>query len=255
MPILIDRKTHIVIHGVEGEAVSLVQQLLAYGTNVAAFVEAGKGGSSLLDLPFFDTVARAKKQSDANVSLIFSSKDKAADAILEAEDAAIPLIICNASSIPLQDMAEVQRIIRRNKKSQLIGPGSYGIITPGQSKVGCMPGYMYTPGTVGIVSRFGTLMDEVAWGLTSSGIGQSTCIHVGDYPFLGASINDLVSLLEHDDCTDAIIVIGERKDFTSLQNVRKEIVGISVDGTEIEGLKIPIYDNIELFFKEFIKTT
>jgi succinyl-CoA synthetase alpha subunit len=115
-----------------------------------------------------------------------------------------------------------------------------------------MPGYMYSSGSIGIVSRYGTLMDEVAWGLTSKGIGQSTCIHIGDYPFLGTTVADLVSLLENDEHTETIIILGESNDFISLQNGRKEIVGLCLDGTKIKGVKMPVYDSIELLCNNFI---
>lgn len=249
MPILVDRKSHVLVHGVEGDVVSVVHQLLAYGTKVVAYIDAGKGGTSLLDLPYFDTVERAKKQSGANVSLIFTRPEMAADAILEAEEASIPLIICATPSLPLHDMAEVQRILRRNKRSRLIGPGSYGLITPGQSKIGSMPGYVYAPGEVGIVSRFGTLMDEVAWHLTSANIGQSTCVHLGEFPLLGTSMEEIIALFEKDERTETIIAIGEPADFRSLPSSKKKIVGLVIGGKPLKG-KIPLYDDIQALVQE-----
>lgn len=226
MPILVDRKSRVLIHGAEKDIETLMHQLRAYGTNVVACVDSK--GKPLLNLPCFESAEKAKRHSSANVSFIFSSPEKAADAILEAEDAGIPLIICYTAALPMQDMVEVQRTIRKNKRSVLIGPGSYGVITPGQSKVGYMPGYMYTAGTVGIVSRFGSLMDEVAASLSS--VGQSTCVHVGEYPFLCSSIEDIVALFEKDEQTDSILVIGEKKDFLPLKKGKKKIVGLSVGG-------------------------
>jgi succinyl-CoA synthetase alpha subunit len=251
MPILVDRKSRVLIQGAEKDIVSLMHQLCAYGTNVVAYVDAGRRGSPLLHLPCFESVAKARKHSSANVSLVFSSVERAADAILEAEDAGIPLIICYTAALPLQDMVEVQRVIRRNKRSVLIGPGSYGIITPGQSKVGYMPGYMYTAGSVGIVSRFGSLMDEVASRL--SFVGQSTCVHVGEYPFFCSSIEDVIALFEKDEQTESILVIGEGTDFLALRKGKKNIFGLSIgveknDPPTARGgsaaFQIPVYDAI-----------
>lgn len=245
MPILIDRKTNVLVHGVEGDVISTVHQLLAYGTKIVACIDSGKESSSVLDLPYFACVGRAKKQSGANTSFIFSPPDRAADAILEAEDVGISLIVCHTAAIPLQDMVEVDRIIRRKGRSRLIGPGSYGIITPDQSKIGCMPGYMYTSGSVGIISRYGTLMDDLAWHLSSSGIGQSTCVHTGDYPFLGSSVGELVALFEKDDSTETIIVIGEPEDFASLDHGRKKIVGFLPSGGTINNSRISVFTDIK----------
>ena len=249
MPILVDKKTHLLIHGIQSDSVNSIHQLLVGGTDVVAYIDSGREGKALLDIPFFDSANRAKKNSQANTSLIFSKPEAAADAILEAEDAGISLIICNTSFVPLHDMVEVQRIFRRNMRSLLIGPGSYGVITPGQAKVGAMPNYVYTPGKVGIVSRFSTIMDEVAFHLSSRGIGQSTCVHLGDEPLLGTSFEEVISLFEKDEETYSILVIGSAEDFSCLKVGKKKIACLSVDGKKSPKGKIPIYDKIEDIFK------
>jgi succinyl-CoA synthetase alpha subunit len=243
MPILIDHTSRVLIHGVEG-TLGFVHQLMSYGTDVVAYVQAGRGGETILNLPVYDCVSMGKKQSGATVSLVFSPPLEAADAILEAENAGISLIVCHTTNIPQQDMVEVQRIVLRNGRSRLIGPGSYGVITPGQSKVGCMPGYNYMPGNIGIVSRFGTLMDEVAGSLTSHMKGQSTCVSIGEYPFVGTTINDVISLFEKDERTETIIVIGRQEDCAAVKKGKKRVAGLAVDMTQPAKSGFPVYDSV-----------
>lgn len=244
MPILIDHLSRVLIHGTEGNVTNFAHQLLSYGTDIVAYIQAGRGGDSILDLPVCDSVKQVKKQTVVNVSLIFSPPHEAANAILEAEESEIPLIICCTSGIPLLDMVEVLRIVERNGKSLLVGPGSYGMISPGQTKIGCMPGYMYSPGNIGIISRYGTLMDEVAWGLTMRHKGQSTCVGVGEYPFLGTPVERFVSLFEKDEQTKSIVILGKQEDLTSVQKGKKPIFGLAVDAARTQEDLFPIYEDV-----------
>ncbi len=210
MPILIDSSSRVVCQGITGKAGTFhTQQCLAYGTKCVAGTSPGKGGQEYLGLPVFDCVSDAVRFCNCDVSMIFVPAPYAADAILEAEDAGVRLIVCITEGIPLHDMVEVQRIIKRNGKSRLIGPNCPGVITPGACKVGIMPGYIHKKGNIGIVSRSGTLTYEAVWQTTQIGLGQSTCVGIGGDPIHGTSFIHILQLFEQDPETEAILLIGE----------------------------------------------
>ena len=182
---------------------------MEYGTNVVAGVTPGKGGQVFeAKVPVFDTVYEARNQTACNATMIFVPAAFAADAILEAADAGVELIVCITEGIPVMDMMRTQAVLKE-KKSRLIGPNCPGIITPGQCKIGIMPGYIHMPGKIGVISRSGTLTYEAVWQLTQRGYGQSTCIGIGGDPINGTSHLDAVKLFSDDPETDALILIGE----------------------------------------------
>ncbi|MBC2604390.1 succinate--CoA ligase subunit alpha [Puniceicoccus vermicola] len=212
MSILVNKDTRVVVQGITGKAGGFhAQQCLAYGTNIVAGVTPGKGGQKFEDqVPIFDTLADAVDKTGANCSVIFVPPPFAADSILEAIDAEIDLVICITEGIPVRDMAEVRRrLYFHNTKTRLIGPNCPGIITPGECKIGIMPGYIHKPGKVGVVSRSGTLTYEAVWQLTQRGVGQSTCIGIGGDPINGTSHTDALKLFNEDPDTEAVIMIGE----------------------------------------------
>lgn len=180
MAILIDKNTRVITQGISGKAGRFhTEQCLLYGSRFVGGVTPGKGGGTILDLPVFDTVMEAKKKVGCDATIIFVPAPYAADAILEAEDAGIPLIICITEGIPVKDMLEVSRVMRLSQTSRLIGPNCPGIITPGACKIGIMPGYIHKKGKIGIVSRSGTLTYEAVWQTTQLGLGQTTCVSSG----------------------------------------------------------------------------
>lgn len=182
--------------------------MLEYGTRLVAGVSPGKGGTSHLGLPVFDSVLDAVNETDAEASIIFVPAPFAPDAIIEAAEAGIKLIVCITEGIPTLDMIKVKKYLAQTG-SRLIGPNCPGIITPGETKIGIMPGYIHKPGNVGVVSRSGTLTYEVVWQLTKLGIGQSTCIGIGGDPIPGTSFVDILRLFNDDDNTSAVVLIGE----------------------------------------------
>ncbi len=210
MAILIDRETRIITQGITGKAGSFhTEQGMEYGSNYVGGVTPGKGGQTALGLPVFDTVYEAKLAVHPDVSLIFVPAPYAANAILEAEDAGIELIICITEGIPVRDMVEVSRVMRQSTTSHLIGPNCPGVISPGQCKIGIMPAYIHQPGKIGIVSRSGTLTYEAVWQTTELGLGQSTCVGIGGDPLNGTDFIDVLELFVQDEQTEAILLIGE----------------------------------------------
>lgn len=210
MAILIHKQTKIITQGITGQAGRFhTEQCLDYGSKFVGGVTPGKGGDKVLGLPVFDTVYEAKKAVNPDATIIFVPAPFAANAILEAEDTQIPLIICITEGIPVRDMLEVSRVMRWSKTSRLIGPNCPGIITAGECKIGIMPGYIHKKGKVGIVSRSGTLTYEAVWQTTQMGLGQTTCVGIGGDPLNGTNFIDVLSLFEKDPHTEAILMIGE----------------------------------------------
>ena len=210
MAILVNKSTKVIVQGITGKAGAFhAEQMLAYGTHVVGGVTPDRGGEKLLDrVPIFETVREAKEKTGANVSVIFVPAPFAADAILEAAAAGIDLVVCITEGIPTIDMVTVTRALK-GSKTRLIGPNCPGIISPGQCKIGIMPGFIHKPGPVGVISRSGTLTYEAVNQLTQLGIGQSTCIGIGGDPIIGTSFVDALSEFERDPETRAIVVIGE----------------------------------------------
>jgi succinyl-CoA synthetase alpha subunit len=210
MSILVDKNARLVVQGITGSAGAFhTRQCMEYGTNVVAGVTPGKGGQ-IFDkkVPVFDTVWEARQETGCNVSMIFVPAAAAADSILEAVDADVDLVVCITEGIPVMDMMRVKAQMR-GKRTRLIGPNCPGIITPGACKIGIMPGYIHKPGSIGVISRSGTLTYEAVWQLTSRGYGQSTCIGIGGDPIGGLSHLDCVELFDEDRNTEAMILIGE----------------------------------------------
>jgi succinyl-CoA synthetase alpha subunit len=210
MSILVDKNTRLLVQGITGSSGAFhAKSCLEYGTNVVAGVTPGKGGQMFEGkVPVFDTVYEARKQTGCNATMIFVPAAFAADAILEAADAGVELIVCITEGIPVMDMMRAQTVLKE-KKSRLIGPNCPGIITPGQCKIGIMPGYIHKPGKIGVISRSGTLTYEAVWQLTQRGFGQSTCIGIGGDPINGTSHLDAVQLFSEDPDTEALILICE----------------------------------------------
>jgi succinyl-CoA synthetase alpha subunit len=207
--ILVDKDTRLLVQGITGrEGLVHTQQMIAYGTQVVGGVTPGKGGQWAAGVPVFDTVLEAVKATEANTSIIYVPARFAPDAILEAADAGIQLIVCITEGVPTLDMIQVRAYLDQSK-ARLIGPNCPGVITPNQAKVGIMPGHIHIPGNVGIVSRSGTLTYEVVAALTERGIGQSTAVGIGGDPIIGSTFIDILELFEADAETEQVVLIGE----------------------------------------------
>jgi len=209
MSVLVNKNSKIIVQGFTGtEGTFHAGQMIEYGTNVVGGVTPGKGGSTHLDRPVFNTVADAVKQTGANVSIIFVPPAFAADAIMESADAGIALVVCITEGIPVQDMVKVKNYLQE-KNTRLIGPNCPGVITADEAKVGIMPGFIFKPGRIGVVSKSGTLTYEAADQAVKAGLGISTAIGIGGDPIIGTTTKEAVELLMNDSETDGIIMIGE----------------------------------------------
>ncbi len=209
MSVLVNKNSNIIVQGFTGKEGSFhAGQMIEYGTNVVGGVTPGKGGQEHLGKPVFNTVNEAVEQVGADTSIIFVPPAFAADAIMEAADAGIRVIICITEGIPVQDMVKVKAYIE-DKNVRLVGPNCPGVMTPGEAKVGIMPGFIHNPGRIGIVSRSGTLTYEAVDQVTKAGLGQSTCIGIGGDPIVGTTTKEAVELLMNDPNTDGIVMIGE----------------------------------------------
>jgi succinyl-CoA synthetase alpha subunit len=245
MSVLVDENTRLLVQGITGrEGTFHTQQAVAYGTKVVAGVTPGKGGSSVEGIPVFNTVREGREKTGANVSVIFVPPAFAADAILEAADAGMPLVVAITEGIPTLDMIRVMEFLR-GTKTRLIGPNCPGIISPGKCKVGIMPGAIHRPGHVGVVSRSGTLTYEAVGQLTSLGIGQSTCLGIGGDPIIGTTFVDALRLFNEDPETHGIVLIGEiggtaeeeAAEFIKAQ-VKKPVVGFVAGRTAPPGRRM-----------------
>jgi len=243
--ILVDEGTRVVCQGITGSAGAFhTRQMVEYGTKVVAGVTPGKGGTKLDGIPVFDTCAEAVAETDANASVIYVPAAFAADAIMEAVDAGVELVVCITEGIPALDVVKVKRWLE-GKSARMIGPNCPGIISPGKCKIGIMPGYIHTPGPIGVISRSGTLTYEAVWQLTSLGIGQSTCIGIGGDPVPGTGFIELLELFEADPETKGVIIIGEiggtaEEDAAEFaqKNMTKPVVGFIAGQTAPKGKRM-----------------
>ncbi|MEE2986926.1 MAG: succinate--CoA ligase subunit alpha [Nitrospinota bacterium] len=246
MSILVDEKTRLIVQGITGrEGMFHSEQALKYGTKVVGGVTPAKGGQTVLGkVPVFNTVKDAVKKTKANATMIFVPPPFAADAILEAGDAGIEIIVCITEGIPVADMVQVYRYIQ-NTESRLIGPNCPGIISPGKCKIGIMPAHIHKPGKVGIISRSGTLTYETVGQLTALGIGQSTCVGIGGDPIIGTRYIDILKLFQKDKATKAICMIGEiggtaedEAAYFIKKNITKPVVGFIAGQTAPPGRRM-----------------
>jgi succinyl-CoA synthetase alpha subunit len=209
MSILVNKDTRLLVQGITGrEGAFHTEQMIEYGTNVVGGVTPGKGGTTALGVPVFDTLKDAVAETGANASIIYVPAAFAADAILEAIDAELPLIVAITEGIPTLDMMRVWEVLK-NSRSRLVGPNCPGLITPGEAKVGIIPGYICAPGNIGLVSRSGTLTYEVIWALTEVGMGQTTAVGIGGDPINGTNFIDCLRMFQDDPATEKIVLMGE----------------------------------------------
>jgi len=230
--ILINEKSKVIVQGITGRDGSFhAEQMIQYGTNVVGGVTPGKGGKTILGVPIFDSMQDAVSSTQADVSLIFVPPAYASDAIIEAADAGIQLIVCITEGIPVNQMLKTQAYLATKPNIRLIGPNCPGVVSPGKSKVGILPGHIFKQGNVGVVSRSGTLTYEIVYGLTTAGFGESTCIGIGGDPIIGTDFIDVLTMFNEDPQTESIVLIGEiggdaeekAADYIK-KNIRKKVV-------------------------------
>jgi succinyl-CoA synthetase alpha subunit len=245
MAILVDKNTRVLTQGITGATGQFhTKACKEYGTRMAAGVTPGKGGTSFEEIPIFDTVSRAVAETGATATVIYVPPPFAADAIMEAADAGIPLIICITEGVPVRDMVRVKKYLE-SRKSRLLGPNCPGVITPGECKIGIMPGHIHRPGKIGVVSRSGTLTYEAVDQLTRLGMGQSTCVGIGGDPVHGLDFIDVLDLFNRDSGTEAVVMIGEIGGAAEEEaaawinaNMKKSVVGFIAGQTAPPGKRM-----------------
>ncbi|MFO1130218.1 MAG: succinate--CoA ligase subunit alpha [Rickettsiales bacterium] len=246
MSILINKNTNVICQGITGSAGSFhTSEAIKYGTKMVAGITPSKGGTTHLNLPVYNTIFEAKKHHKIDASMIYVPAKFAASAILEAVESEIPLVICITEGIPTLDMLKVKDALK-GSKTKLIGPNCPGIITPGECKIGIMPGYIHNPGRIGVISRSGTLTYETVWQLKLAGLGQSTCIGIGGDPIKGMDFIDCIDMFLHDENTDGIILIGEiggqseedAAEFIKHHKIKKPIVSFIAGASAPKGKRM-----------------